>query len=392
MHIKYKKKKEVIKLISTLKKKFNKNNKFTHLHEPYLKGKEKEYLNEAINKSMVSSFGHFHKKFENKIKKITNSKYVILTSSGTAAIHLSLLTSGIQTNDEVLMPNLNYIASANATIYCKAIPHLIDVRDHDLAVDPLKLNTYLKKALLIKKNYSINKKTGRIVRCLICLHTFGHAAEIDKIKNLCSKFKIILIEDAAEALGTYYKNKHVGTFGNSGILSFNGNKIITTGGGGALITNNKNVSDKAKHLSQISKIKHKFLYQYSELGYNYKLPNINCALGLAQIRNIRKILKMKRNNYYIYKVLFKNFSFFKLFTEPKNSKSNYWLQTIILNSPDLKIRNKILNLTNNNRISTRPVWQLLSSIKYLKGCPKMNLKNSIRLEKRIINIPSSPDI
>ncbi len=320
MLTKYNKKNEITRLITSLKKKFNKK-KFTHLHEPYLKGKEKMYLNEAIDKSMVSSFGYFHKKFENEIKKITKSKYVVLTSSGTAAIHLSLITSGVKTNDEVLMPNLNYIASANATIYCKAIPHLIDVRDKDLAIDPFKLENYLKKILIIKKTYSINKKTKRIIRSLICLHTFGHAAEIDKIKNICAKFKINLIEDSAEALGTYYKKRHVGTFGLSGILSFNGNKIITSGGGGALITNNKKIYDKARHISQISKVKHRYLYQYDELGYNYRLPNINCALGLAQIINLKKILKMKRNVYLNYKNLFKNFSFLKLLKNPKILKA-----------------------------------------------------------------------
>jgi perosamine synthetase len=383
---------DIKKILFTLKKNIKKKNPLVHLHEPFMKGKEKQYISNCINTNSVSSIGSYSLKFQNEIKKITKSKYVILTSSGTAALHLSLICAGVKKNDEILMPNLNYVASANSALYCGATPHLVDIRAEDLCIDSIKLEKYLKKILKVQKNFSINKKTKNIVRGLVCLHTFGHAAEIDKISKICKKFKIVLIEDAAESLGTFYKNRHVGNFGLMGILSFNGNKIITSGGGGAILTNNQRIAKLASHLSQISKKKHKYLYEYDGLGFNYRLPNINCALGYAQIKNIKKILKKKKNLYLKYYRMFKDINSIRLFKEPKNSKSNYWLQTIILQKPDLKIRNFILQKTNDIKISTRPVWQLLDEIKYLGKTPKMNLDVSKKLEKQIINLPSSPNL
>ena len=248
--------KNIVKNIFSVIKKKN------YLHEPFFIGNEEKYLRTCIKQNIVGSPGLYFNKFKERLKKFTKSNYVILVNSGTSALHLSLIASGVKSNDEVLMPTLNYIASANATIYCNGIPHFIDIDKSTLGVDPLKLQEYLNEFAIVKKGLCFNKKTKRIIRALICLHTFGHPAEIDKIKSICKKFKIILIEDAAEALGSFYKSKHLGTFGSLGVLSFNGNKIITSGCGGAILTNSNKVFRFLTHISQTGKIPHLFKYEY----------------------------------------------------------------------------------------------------------------------------------
>lgn len=374
------------KILLTLKK--NKIKK-SSIHEPYFLGNEIFNVKRLFKDNSLGTFGKDLKNFQNKLKDYTKSKYIVLVNNGTSALHLTLKTIGINKNDEVLMPSLNYIASANATLYCGGIPHFIEISEHTLGIDPDRLEIYLKKITVFKNNKTINKKTKRKIKALICLHTFGHPAEILKIKKICNKYKIILIEDAAEALGSFYKKKHLGTFGAIGILSFNVNKIVTTIGGGAIMTSSKKIAKKIHQLSNVGKRPHPYKFIYDDLGFNYKTTNLNCCIGLAQIKKLNFFLKKKRQLFIRYKKMFFNFNTFKIFCEPENSKSNYWLQTLILNKPNHIILNKILKTLNYNGYGARPVWQLLHKVNYLKKFPKSNLRLSENLSKRIINLPSS---
>ena len=365
-----------------------------NLHEPLIDNTDKISLAQCLNSGFVSTYGNLSNKFCQKIKNITGSKYVIPIINGTSSIHLALHESGVTNNDEVLMPSLNFIASANATLYLGASPHFVEVEIDTLGVDPIKLDKYLREILFKKGKFFYNKKTKKRVKTLIAVHVFGHPCKVDMIKKVCDKYNINLIEDASECLGSFYKNKHVGNFGKYGILSFNGNKIITSGCGGAILTNNKNVFKRINHISTTSKKTHKWEYDYNELGFNYRLPNLNCALGLSQIKKIQFYLRKKRNLFKLYNNLLKKFNIneFELIKEPRNCKSNYWLHTIKLKSPSDISKNKILKLFNDKKILIRPLWKLNHKISYLKKYPKMNLKISNLLEKSIINLPSSVNL
>ncbi len=374
------------KILLTLKK--NKIKK-SSIHEPYFSKNEVINVKKLFKENSLGTFGKDLKNFQKELKDYTKSKYVVLLNSGTSALHLALKTIGIKKNDEVLMPSLNYIASANATLYCGGVPHFVEISENTLGIDPDKLEIYLKKISKTKNNTTVNKNTKREIKALICLHTFGHPAEILKIKKICKKYKLFLIEDAAESLGSFYKKKHLGTFGEIGILSFNVNKIVTTIGGGAILTSSKKFAQKIHKLSNIGKKPHLYRFIYDSLGYNYKTTNLNCSIGLAQIKRINFFLKKKRKLFFRYKKMFSNFNTLKIFCEPKYSKSNYWLQTIILNKPNYKLINKVLKTLNYNGYGARPIWQLLHKVNYLKKFPKSNLRLSENYSKRIINLPSS---
>ncbi|MDD2224790.1 MAG: LegC family aminotransferase [Candidatus Shapirobacteria bacterium] len=363
--------------------------KFYALHEPNFVGKEWEYVKECIDTKWVSSAGKFVDEFEKKIAQFTGVKYAIATSSGTAALHVALLLAGIKPNDEVLTPTLTFVATTNAIKYCNAIPHFVDSDYQTLGVNPKKLERYLKEITIIKNNECINKKTNRRIKALIVMHTFGHAVNLTEIVKIAKKYKIDLIEDAAEALGTYYKNKHVGNWGKLSILSFNGNKLLTTGGGGMILTNNKTLAKKAKFITTTAKKSHPYLFNHSEIGFNYRLPNINAALGVAQMEYITQTLEKKRQLAQKYIEIFQDLKGLKTFNEPKYCKSNYWLNVLLLDEPNIKLRNQILEKTNSNNIMTRPVWTLMHKLPIFKDCPKMNLNIAENISKRLINMPSS---
>ena len=365
---------------------------YIKLHEPNLSKSDLKEVNRSIKNNYVSTIGNVVKLFEKELKKVTKSKYVITTVNGTAAIHLAVILSKTKPNEEILMPTLNYIASANATMYCNAVPHFLDIDRETLTIDPIKLEKYLSRNTIIKNKQCFNKKTKRKITAIIVLHPFGHPAKMDKIIKISKKFKLFVIEDAAESLGSYYLNKHTGTFGNVGILSFNGNKIITTGGGGALLTNSAKLAKKALHLISNSKINHKWKYNYDQVGYNYKMPGINAALGLSQIKKLKLFLKSKRALYNKYNNLFKDIDEVKVLREPKNSKSNYWLQTILIKNNSIQNRDYIIDRLNKSGFAVRPVWTLLHKVSYLSKYPKMNLINATLLEKQIINLPSSSQL
>lgn len=359
---------------------------FIALHEPKFIGNEKKYLSECIESSFVSSVGKFVDKFEKKIAKYTGAKYAVATSNGTSALHTSLILAGVDSNSEVITQPLTFVATCNAINYCNANPIFIDVDRDTMGLSANSLKSFLKENTKIIKNQCINKKTNKIIKACVPMHAYGHPCEIDKIKEICQEYYIFLIEDAAESLGSFYKNKHTGTFGKLGALSFNGNKIITAGGGGAIITNDKNLAHKAKHLTTTAKIPHKWDFNHDVVGYNYRMPNINAALAIAQLEKLDEFILNKRNLAKRYEKFFKSEDYI-FFKEPRNSKSNYWLNSIIFQNK--KQRDQFLKETNKKGIMTRPIWKLMNKLDMFKDSECYNLKNSKWLEERVVNIPSS---
>jgi perosamine synthetase len=360
-----------------------------HLHEPLFLGNEIKYLKKTIATNLVSSVGPFVKKFENQIKKFTKSKYAISVVNGTEALHLSLVACGVKNNDEVLVPTITFVGTANSIVYSGAIPHFVDSEFETFGIDPLKLEKYLEKITVKKGKFYFNIKTKRKIKAIMPVHVFGNICKIDKILKIAKKYNLVVIEDAAEALGSYFRNKHAGTFGLVGCFSFNGNKILTTGGGGAIITNNKLLAKKIKHLSTTAKINHRWEYIHDEVGYNFRMPNLNAALGSAQIENLNKFLRSKRKLFLRYKQEFSKIKDIRLIMNPKFCKSNNWLNTIFIKNSSLKKRNKVLSLAQKNQIFLRPIWKPLHTLKYLNNMPRMNLDAAIKIYKSCINLPSS---
>jgi aminotransferase in exopolysaccharide biosynthesis len=373
------------KIVDFIKQMF-KTTDFLPLHEPKFIGNEKKYLNDCIDSTFVSSVGKYVDIFEKEFAKYVGSKYAIATVNGTAALHISLLLADVKKDDEVITQPLTFIATCNAISYIGAKPIFVDVDLDTMGLSPDSLKLFLENNCEIKENTCVNKITGKTIKACVPMHTFGHPCRIDEIKNICDIWNIALVEDAAESLGSFYKNKHTGTFGKVSAFSFNGNKIITSGGGGAIVTDDEALAKKAKHITTTAKIPHPFEYVHDEVGYNYRLPNINAALLVAQLEQIDKFLKSKRDLATKYKEFFleNNINFI---TESKDSRSNYWLQAVLLN--DLNQRDEFLEFTNKNGVMTRPIWKLMNELKMYKDCQKTDLKNAKYLEQRIVNIPSS---
>ena len=325
-----KNKKILNQLLKSLRKVYKNKNKYYKIHHPILNNSDKRKLNQCIDSSYVSSVGNMVDKFEFKLKKITKAKYVVCVVNGTAAIHIALKLIGVKNNDEVLLPSFNFVASSNACLYLNAVPIYFD-SDHSLGPDIFKLENFFKKQTKIKNNKCFNIKTKRYIKACVPTYSYGHAFNITKLLKICKKYKVKIVEDSSEALGSKYKNRHLGTFGDIGILSFNGNKIVTTGGGGAIITNNKYYANKARHITTTSKINSNYQTFHNEIGYNYRLPNLNAALGLSQISRLNLIINKKRK---LYKSLFhalkKMKDYFEIFNEPRLGKSNYWIQLLVI--------------------------------------------------------------
>ena len=367
-------------------KKIYGNKKEIPLHEPKFIGNEKKYLKDCIDTTFVSSIGKYVDKFEKKIAKYTGAKYAVATTNGTSALHVSLILAGVGQDDEVITQPLNFIASCNAISYCKAKPIFIDVDRDTMGLSPDALNLFLKNNTLIKNKKCINKRTKKIIKACVPMHSYGHPCRIKEIKRILKKYYIFLIEDAAESLGSFYDNKHTGTFGELGVISFNGNKIITAGGGGCIITNNKVLAKKAKHITTTAKVTHKWDFNHDSVGYNYRMPNLNAALLVAQLENLNSFIKNKRILAKKYEVFFKKTNY-NFFLESKNSQSNYWLNSIVLKNK--KKRNQFLEKTNSKGVKTRPIWKLMSDLKMFKDCQIGSLKNAKYLQDRVVNIPSS---
>jgi len=362
------------------------------LHEPTFEGNEWKYLKECLDSSYVSSVGKFVDEFEEKLAEFTGAKYAIAVVNGTSALHIALRLAGVQPGDEVLIPALTFVATANAVSYCGATPHFVDSEEHTLGIDASKLRSYLNSIVDVEFNQSINKATGKVIRAIVPMHTFGHPSDLDALLSISRDFNIVLVEDAAESLGSYYKEQHTGTFGLLSATSFNGNKTITTGGGGAILTDDESLAKRAKHLATTAKKAHQWDYDHDDIGYNYRMPNINAALGCAQLEQLTLKLMRKRELYSKYKEVLQPISGLKLFEEPENCESNYWLQTVLLDIDYAHNLKLILEQTNNSGLATRPTWKLMTELKPYQPLPSMDLDGAISLSKRIVNIPSSSSL
>lgn len=362
---------------------------FVPLHEPTFNEKEVVYVTDCIKTGWVSSVGSYVTSFEEQLARFVGVKRAVAVVNGTAALHISLKLAGVRENDEVLMPALTFIATANAVSYLQAIPHFIDVNLETLGVDPFKLDDYLEQKTELRQGALYNKQTNRRIKALVPMHTFGHPCMMDELVALCEKYNLVLVEDAAESLGSFYKGKHTGSFGEVSAISFNGNKIITTGGGGAILTDNEEWADYAKHLTTTAKVPHKWEYVHDEVGYNYRMPNINAALGCAQLEKLNDFLAQKRALTRYYEKLVSTMEDVKLFTEPVDTHSNYWLQTLVIDESTTSIE-QLLDFLNEQGIMSRPIWSPMHKLVMYQNCPRADLTVTKQLCKTVINIPSTP--
>jgi perosamine synthetase len=356
------------------------------LHRPIFEGNERNYLLECIDSNYVSSVGSKVNEFEESVARFTGSKYAIATVNGTAALHSAITLVGVKRGDEVLTQALTFIATCNAIDYCGARPIFIDVDKDTMGMSPKALTFFLETNAEIKSGKAFNRISGKAISACVPMHTFGFPCHIEEILEICNDWKIPLVEDAAESLGSFVNNKHTGTFGKVSTLSFNGNKLITTGGGGMLLTDDLDIAKKAKHITTTAKVPHPYEFIHDEIGYNYRLPNLNASLGCAQMQRLEEFLLIKEHVSREWKDFFERQDI-KFMTAVKSNKANHWLNTIILNSK--KDRDNFLEYTNKNAVMTRPVWRLMSDLEMFKDCFNDGLKNSKWLQDRIINIPSS---
>jgi len=361
------------------------NKAFVSLHEPVFIGNERKYVLDAIESTFVSSVGAYVNRFEEMMQEITGAKYAIAIVNGTNALHLALVLAGVERNDEVITQALTFIATANAISYIGGNPVFVDVDRETLGMSPYSLRSFLEKNAEKRGDETFNKITGKKIKACVPMHTFGLPCRIDEIAQICLEWNIFLVEDAAESLGSFYKEKHTGVFGKIGIFSFNGNKTVTCGGGGALVTNDEDIAKKAKHLSTQAKVPHKWEFVHDDIGYNYRMPNLNAALACAQLEQLKLFVDNKRTLANEYKGLFDSLGI-SFITETSDGKSNYWLNAVILE--DLDERNKFLEYTNTRGVMTRPIWELMSRLKMFTDCQTDGLENSIWFADRVVNIPS----
>ncbi|NCB38488.1 MAG: LegC family aminotransferase [Erysipelotrichia bacterium] len=360
------------------------------LHEPFFNGNERQYVADCIDTNWVSTVGKYVNLFEELISRTTGAKHAIATINGTAALHICLLLAGTRTGDEILTPALTFVAAANAISYCNAIPHFVDVSPLSMGICPEKLQAHLEKIAEVRDGECFNRETGRPIRAIVVMHTFGHPSHLDELKQIADRYALKFIEDAAEAIGSAYHGRHVGNHGLLSALSFNGNKTITTGGGGAILTNDDALAKRARHLTTTGKVVHPWEYFHDCVAYNYRLPNLNAALGCAQLEQLSDIVMKKRVLASRYKSEFSPVKELRFFTEMDGVKSNYWLNAIILNNPSIELRNGLLKHLNDAGIMARPVWNLMNRLPMYASCPAADLSASQQLEASLINIPSSP--
>lgn len=379
-------------IVAALKSCLPAGHDFIALHEPCFAGNEWTYVKECLDTGWVSSTGKFVEKFEKQLTEYTGTTCVVAVVNGTAALHICLKLVGVMPHDEVLVPTLTFVATANAITYCGAIPHFVDSEERTLGLDPYKLASYLNEIAQVRQNGCFNKQTRRRIKAVIPMHTFGHPVDLDPLVEVCQRFKLELIEDAAEALGSFYKGSHVGNWGRVSALSFNGNKTITTGGGGAILTNDDELGKLAKHLTTTAKLPHKWAFIHDQIGYNYRLPNINAALGCAQIEQLPSFLEKKRALAARYREIFEGIEGVSFFTEPEFARSNYWLNVLLLDEEQAGERDALLEITHNHGIMTRPAWTLMHKLPMFQKCPRMDLSIAENLERRLINIPSSASL
>lgn len=363
---------------------------FVPLAVPVFIGNEKKYLNECIDTTFVSSVGKFVDRFEEETAEYTGAKRAVVCVSGTNALHMSLMLAGVQRDDEVLTQALTFIATCNALSYIGAHPVFIDVDRDTMGLSPVAVREWLAKNSEQKNGECYNKNTGRRVKACVPMHTFGHPVHLEELVEVLNEYHIELVEDAAESIGSLYKGKHTGTFGKVGALSFNGNKTITTGGGGMMLFNDEELGAYAKHITTQAKIPHRWEFKHDHIGYNYRMPNINAALGCAQLEHIEEYVASKRGTAKAYEEFFKDIPEIEFFVDTPDTRSNYWLNVVILK--DKEAQQDFLEYTNDNGVMTRPIWELMNRLPMFEKCENDGLKNTIWFADRVVNIPSSVKI
>lgn len=374
-------------IIGFVRKVFNQPEGFIPLHVPHFGGNEKKYLIDTIDSTFVSSVGAYVTQFEKMMADITGARYVIATVNGTTALHLAMVLAGVKYNDEVITQPLTFVATANAIAHAGGIPVFVDVDKDTMGLSPVALKAFLDEfATVNNEGQCINKKTGRRIAACVPMHTFGFPVKIEEIIAVCTAYHIPVIEDAAESLGSYYKNRHTGTFGLLGTFSFNGNKTVTCGGGGAIVTNDETIAQRAKHISTTAKVPHAWEFVHDEVGYNYRMPNLNAALACAQLEQLPAFIENKRELAGLYAQFF-NGSQVTCVQEMKDVKANYWLNTIIF--PDHQQQQQFLQESNAQKVMTRPIWQLMNKLPMYAGCQADKMENAQWLEERVVNLPSS---
>ena len=375
-------------IISFIRDLYDEPQGFIPLHVPVFIGNEKSYLEECIDSTFVSSVGKFVDSFEDKMAQFTGSKHAVATVNGTSALQIALILSGVEPGDEVITQPLTFIATANAITYCGAKPVFLDIDKNTMGLSAEKLEHFLKNSTRYSKESArqINVHTSRPVAACLPVHTFGHPCQIDEIVRICSHYNLPVVEDAAESLGSFYKEKHTGTFGQVGILSFNGNKIMTTGGGGMLLTDDEKTASRAKHITTQAKVPHPWDFIHDETGYNFRMPNINAALGVAQLEEIDRLVKNKRETASLYKDFFNGVGF-PFFSEPESCRSNYWLNLFFLENREQK--EAFLTYSNENDVMTRPAWRLMHKLTMFQKEFRQSLDMAELMEDTLVNIPSS---
>ncbi len=362
------------------------------LHEPCFCGNEWIYVKDCLDSGWVSSVGKYVDKFEEMISQFTGVKRAVAVVNGTAALYVCLKLIGVGPGDEVLIPTLTFIATANAVVYCGAVPHFVDSEERTLGLDPNKVSDYLKDIAEIRSDSCVNRQTGHRIKAVIPMHTFGHPVDMDPLVELCHSYNLELIEDASESLGSSYKGKHTGNCGKVSAVSFNGNKTITTGGGGAILTNDEKLGQLAKHLTTTARVSHEWKIEHDHIGYNYRLPNVNAAIGCAQLEELPDFLNRKRKLAKKYTEAFSNTDGVQFFEEPEFAESNYWLNVLLLEPGLSTYLDELLESMHNSGIMTRPAWTLMHKLPMFQECPRMDLSISESLAKRIINLPSSSSL
>jgi perosamine synthetase len=361
------------------------------LHEPTFAGNEWAYVKECLDTGWVSTAGKFVDRFERQLADCTGAKRAVAVVNGTAALHACLVLVDVKAGDEVLVPALTFIATANAVSYCGATPHLVDSAENTLGLDPAKLAGHLAEIAEVRAEGCFNRKTGARIRAVVPMHTFGHPVDLDPLVDLCGRYKLALVEDAAESLGAYYKGRHTGNHGIVSALSFNGNKVVTTGGGGAILTNDEGMGKLAKHLTTTARTAHQWSFLHDRVGYNYRLPNINAALGCAQLEQLPGAIARKRELAARYGRAFEGVAGVRFFRETDFGKGNYWLNAILLDREHAGRRDDLLRALNTAGIAARPVWTLMHELEIYRDCPRMeSLGVAEDIERRLVNIPSSP--
>ncbi len=360
------------------------------LHEPELKGNETAYLTRCIESSWVSYLGEYVERFERELAEVTGTSHAVVMVNGTVALHAALVVAGVQPGDEVLVPSLTFVASANAVSHCQAIPHFVDSEERTLGLDPDALEVHLDEIAEMREGVCINRQTGRVIRAVIPVHIFGHPVRMKDLQRVASTYNLAIVEDAAESLGSQMNGRPLGGDGLMGVLSFNGNKIVTTGGGGAVVTNDAQIAARLKHLTTTAKTPHPYAFNHDEIAFNYRLPNINAAVGCAQLEQLDGFIKRKRELAARYARTFAPVEGARFFTEPEGARSNYWLNALLLDRQDMNARNEVLEHLIEDKLQCRPVWTPMHQLPIYETAPRANLSVCEDIAARLINLPSSP--